>query len=82
VRLYNPERPSASAASNEFNRAMTPKSTTFKISWTATIKRDKADVNGFKKISSPASPKMATAAVTVAKISTMMRASSAPTAMS
>lgn len=61
---------------------MTPTSTMFKTSCTVRMSADIAPVNGFKKMSRPARPKIATAAVTVAKISTMMSARMALTAMS
>jgi hypothetical protein len=80
--FYNPETPRANAVSSESNNAMTPTRTTFRTSSTARISADRAPVSGFRKTSKPASPKMATAAVTVAKISTIIRASSAPTATS
>jgi hypothetical protein len=43
------------------------------------MSRERALVNGFKKINSPPSPKMPIAAPTVAKISTMMRLRRTPT---
>jgi hypothetical protein len=61
--------------------AITPTSTTFSTSSTTRINALSAPVKGLRKISRPARPKIATAAVTVAKISTMMSARSAPTAI-
>jgi uncharacterized membrane protein len=49
---------------------------------TVKMSSDSAAVNGFRNTRRPARPKIATAAVTVAKISTMIRASRAPTAIS
>jgi len=53
-----------------------------RINCTARMSADIAPVSGFKKMSRPARPRIATAAVTVAKISTMMRARMALMAMS
>lgn len=82
VAVYNPETPRASAVSSPFSSAITPTRTTSRINCTARMSADIAPINGFKKISRPASPRIATAAVTVAKISTMMSARMALTAMS
>jgi hypothetical protein len=82
VIYYKPETPRARAVRSPFSSAMTPTRTISKISCTARMSADIAPVNGFRKMSKPARPRIATAAVTVAKISTMMSARIALTAMS
>lgn len=79
--IYNPLTPSANPVSKVSKSAITPTRTTLRINSTARIKAANAPVKGFKKINNPARPRIATAAVTVAKISTMIKARIAPTAI-
>jgi len=79
---HNPLTPKAKAVNKLLSNAMTPTRTTLSTSCTARMSRLNALVSGFRNTSRPARPKIATAAVTVAKISTMMRARRAPTAIS
>jgi hypothetical protein len=82
IKIYKPETPRARDVRSPFSSAMTPTRTISRINCTARMSADIAPVNGFKKMSRPARPRIATAAVTVAKISTIMRARMALTAMS
>lgn len=80
--VYNPpESARASAVSKVSSRTVTPPSTVFSSASTARMRSGKAVVNGVVKTTRRAPPKIATATVTVARISTMMRPSSTPTAV-